>query len=52
MTARIRNLEQGIQLCWWMPLAVVIAVVVLIRIHFLAMPLERDEGESRPPISL
>ena len=45
MTARIRNLEQGIQLCWWIVLAVVIAVVVFIRIHFLAIPLERDEGE-------
>ena len=45
MTARIRNFEQGIQLCWWILLAVVIAVVVFIRIHFLAMPLERDEGE-------
>ncbi len=45
MTARIRNLEQGIQLCWWIILAVVIAVVVFIRIHLLAIPLERDEGE-------
>src|SRR5437899_7181957 len=45
MTARIRNFEQGIQLCWWILLAVVIAVVVFIRIHFLAIPLERDEGE-------
>src|SRR5213595_1572186 len=45
MTARIRNFEQGIQLCWWFLLAVVIAVVVFIRIHFLAIPLERDEGE-------
>src|SRR6266699_5010345 len=45
MTARIRNFEQGIQLCWWMLLAVVIAVVVFIRIHLLAIPLERDEGE-------
>jgi hypothetical protein len=42
MTARV---EQGIQLCWWILLAVVIAVVVFIRIHFLAIPLERDEGE-------
>jgi len=45
MTARIRNFEQGIQLCWWILLAVVIAVVVFIRIHVLAIPLERDEGE-------
>src|SRR5438067_7903263 len=45
MTARIQNFEQGIQLCWWILLAVVIAVVVFIRIHFLAIPLERDEGE-------
>src|SRR5437016_14469074 len=45
MTARIRNFEQGIQLCWWILLAVVIAVVVFIRIHSLAIPLERDEGE-------
>jgi hypothetical protein len=45
MTARIRSFEQGIQLCWWILLAVVIAVVVFIRIHLLAMPLERDEGE-------
>jgi len=45
MTTRIRNLEQGIQLCWWIILAVVIAVVVFIRIHLLAIPLERDEGE-------
>jgi hypothetical protein len=45
MTARIRNFEQGIQLCWWILLAVVIAVVVFIRIHFLAIPLERGEGE-------
>src|SRR6266478_1003788 len=45
MTARIRNFEQGIQLCWWILLAVVIAVVVFIRIHLLAIPLERDEGE-------
>jgi Dolichyl-phosphate-mannose-protein mannosyltransferase len=45
MTARIRNFEQGIQLCWWVVLAVVIAVVVFIRIHLLAIPLERDEGE-------
>src|SRR5882757_8263638 len=42
MTARV---EQGIQLCWWILLAVVIAVVVFIRIHLLALPLERDEGE-------
>lgn len=42
LTARV---EQGIQLCWWIILAVVIAVVVFIRIHFLAIPLERDEGE-------
>ena len=45
MKARIRNFEQGIQLCWWILLAVVVAVVVFIRIHFLAIPLERDEGE-------
>src|SRR4029077_60420 len=45
MTARIQNFEQGIQLCWWIILAVVIAVVVFIRIHLLAIPLERDEGE-------
>src|SRR5262245_18748912 len=45
MTARIRNFEQGIQLCWWILLAVVVAVVVFIRIHLLAVPLERDEGE-------
>src|SRR5262249_56538745 len=45
MTARIRNFEQGIQLCWWILLAVVIAVVLFIRIHLLAIPLERDEGE-------
>src|SRR5437016_4519069 len=42
MTARV---EQGIQLCWWTLLAVIVAVVVFIRIHFLAIPLERDEGE-------
>jgi Dolichyl-phosphate-mannose-protein mannosyltransferase len=42
MTARV---EQGIQLCWWIVLAVVIVVVVSIRIHLLAIPLERDEGE-------
>src|SRR5216117_2095219 len=45
MIARIRNFEQGIQLCWWILLAVVIALVVIIRIRFLAIPLERDEGE-------
>jgi hypothetical protein len=45
MTARSRNLEQGIQLCWWILLAVAVAVVVFIRIHLLAIPLERDEGE-------
>jgi len=45
MTFRIRNFEQGIQLCWWILLAVVIVVVVLVRIHLLAIPLERDEGE-------
>src|ERR1043165_9194934 len=45
MTARVRNLEQAIQLCWWIILAVVIVVVAFIRIHLLAMPLERDEGE-------
>src|SRR5262249_32764395 len=45
MTGRIQNFEQGIQLCWWILLAVIIAVVVLLRIHFLAIPLERDEGE-------
>ena len=45
MTGRIRNFEQGIQLCWWIILAVAIAVVVFIRIHLLAIPLERDEGE-------
>jgi hypothetical protein len=42
---RIRNLERGIQLCWRIILAVVIAVVVFIRIHLLAIPLERDDGE-------
>src|ERR1700751_577231 len=42
MTVRV---EQGIQLCWWILLAVVVAVVVFIRMHLLAMPLERDEGE-------
>jgi hypothetical protein len=41
MTARV---EQG-QLCWWIVLAVVIAVVVFIRIHFFAIRLERDEGK-------
>jgi hypothetical protein len=45
MTARVRNLEQAIQLCWWIILAVVIVVVAFIRIHLLAIPLERDEGE-------
>jgi hypothetical protein len=45
MTARIRNFEQGVQLCWCIVLAIVIAVVVFIRIHLLAIPLERDEGE-------
>src|SRR5262245_45076025 len=45
MTARIRNFEQGIRLCWWILLAVVVAVVVFLRIHLLAIPLERDEGE-------
>jgi hypothetical protein len=45
MTAGIRNFEQGIQLCWWIVLAVVIAVVVFIRIHLRAILLERDEGE-------
>src|SRR5262245_6478001 len=45
MTARIRKFEQGIQLCWWILLAVVVAIVVFIRIHLLAIPLERDEGE-------
>src|ERR1043166_6629656 len=42
MTARV---EQGIRLCWWILLAVAVAVVVFIRIHLLAIPLERDEGE-------
>src|SRR5215470_436317 len=45
MTTRIRNFEQGIQLCWWILLTVIVAVVVFIRIHFLPIPLERDEGE-------
>lgn len=45
MAARIRNFEEGIQLCWWILLAIVIGVVVFIRIHLLAIPLERDEGE-------
>jgi hypothetical protein len=45
MTFRIRNFEHGIHLCWWFLLAVVIALVVFIRIRFLAIPLERDEGE-------
>src|ERR1051326_6538016 len=45
MTARVRNLEQAIQLCWWIILAVVIVVVAFVRIHLLAIPLERDEGE-------
>jgi len=42
---RIRNFEHGIRLCWWVLLAVVIALIVLIRIRLLAIPLERDEGE-------
>jgi len=45
MTARTPNFERAIHLCWWFLLAVIIAVVVFIRIHFLAIPLERDEGE-------
>jgi len=45
MTARIPNFERAIHLCWWLLLAVVIALVVIIRIRFLAIPLERDEGE-------
>jgi Dolichyl-phosphate-mannose-protein mannosyltransferase len=45
MTLRIRNFERGIHLCWWFLLAVVIVLVVIIRIRFLAIPLERDEGE-------
>jgi hypothetical protein len=45
MTGRIRNFEGGIQLCWWILLVVVILIVVFIRVHLLAMPLERDEGE-------
>ena len=45
MTLRIRNFEHGIHLCWWFLLAVIIALVVIIRIRLLAIPLERDEGE-------
>jgi hypothetical protein len=45
MTLRIRNFEHGVHLCWWFLLAVVIALVVIIRIRFLPIPLERDEGE-------
>jgi hypothetical protein len=45
MTLRIRSFERGIDLCWWFLLAVVIALVVIIRIRLLAIPLERDEGE-------
>jgi hypothetical protein len=45
MPVRIRNSERGIRLCWWILLAVVTALIVLIRIRLLAIPLERDEGE-------
>jgi hypothetical protein len=45
MPVRIRDFEQGIRLCWWVLLAIVIGLMVLIRIRLLAIPLERDEGE-------
>ena len=45
MPVRIRNFENGIRLCWWVLLAAVIGLIVLIRIRLLAIPLERDEGE-------
>jgi len=45
MKVHIRDFEHGMQLCWWVLLAVVIGLIVLIRIRLLAIPLERDEGE-------
>src|SRR5499427_8045549 len=45
MSVHDRNFEHGVRLCWWVLLAVVIGLIVLIRIRLLAIPLERDEGE-------
>src|SRR4030095_9712329 len=45
MLVRIRNFEHGMRLCWWVLLAVVIGLIVLIRIRLLPLSLERDEGE-------
>jgi hypothetical protein len=45
MLVHNRNFEQSVRLCWWVLLAVVIGLIVLIRIRLLATPLERDEGE-------
>ncbi len=45
MMVHIRNFEHGVRLCWWILLAVVIGLIVLIRLRLLAIPLERDEGE-------
>ena len=45
MPVHNRNFEHGVRLCWWVLLAVVIGLIVLIRIRLLAIPLERDEGE-------
>ena len=45
MLVHNRNFEHGVRLCWWVLLAVVIGLIVLIRIRLLAIPLERDEGE-------
>src|SRR5215472_15833669 len=45
MLVHNRNFEHGARLCWWVLLAVVIGLILLIRIRLLAIPLERDEGE-------
>ena len=45
MLVHNRNFEHGVRLCWWVLLAVVIGLILLIRIRLLAIPLERDEGE-------
>jgi len=37
--------ERTVRLCWWVLLAVVIGLILLIRIRLLAIPVERDEGE-------
>ncbi len=45
MRNKIDIYNKSSRILWWILLALVVTVVILIRVRLLAFPLERDEGE-------